>query len=295
MISAQIIQASVNPRGKWIVTWLLTYPRFIHAEFMTHRVFSRNAASSRAIPISKMIRDVINNPAVPEFWGANQKGMQAAHELTGLARSAAKLVWREARWFGVAGAWLLSKVGAHKQLANRLLEPWAHITVLATSTEHDNFFALRAHKDAQPEFQVLAYRMLAQFVACEPTPLDWGDWHIPFGTGSVRFSEDEEGREALSRELAVATARAARTSYATFSASRMEKDRQFIEDVGLHNRLADAGHWSPFEHSACASTQTDGHSNFKGWCQYRKAFAQENRKVVNFERLLAAAPDWIEL
>lgn len=147
MIDAKIIADSRNPIGNRITTWVLKFPRFILSEFNTHRVLSRNSSSSRARPLDKTIQDVLNDPAIPEFWGKNQKGMQASVELNEKEREAAKTQWLYARDLAVHKARMLQELDVHKQIANRLLEPWMHQTVLCTATEWQNFFALRAHKD----------------------------------------------------------------------------------------------------------------------------------------------------
>lgn len=174
MIKTSILADSVNPSGVRLTTFLLTYPRFIHSEFMTHRVFSRNAASSRAIPVKKMIRAVLDTPAMPVRWGATQKGMQASKDLTGWRKAMCRWVWLRGRDLAVLVARTLLFLRLHKQIANRVLEPWSHITVLATASDLQNFFALRAHKDAQPEFQVLAFSMLADYLTSTPPLVELG-------------------------------------------------------------------------------------------------------------------------
>ncbi len=285
-ISAEIIAGSVNPDGQKIISWILKYPRFIHSELMTHRVFSRNAASSRAIPIEKMISAIEGEPATFEYWGSAKKGMQAGAELSFEDRQEAVATWLDARDNAIRSAETLCKIGMHKQNANRLLEPFAHITVLLTGTEWANFFSLRAHPDAQPEFQVLAYRMLAKFVAYEPRQLDWDRWHIPFGDRCTDLS--------LSQQLKVATARAARISYLTF-------DGEFSteKDIELHDRLLKSGHLSPFEHCAKAegplSNGPIDQGNFRGWTPYRKTFPEENITDLDYRAVLARKPDWVTI
>ena len=283
MIKADIIADSINPYGNRIVSWILTYPRFIHAEFLTHRLLSKNASSSRAIPIEKAIALVKENPSAPEFWGANQKGMQAAKELDN--PEIAKAEWLNCRDEAIQMAERLLKLGLHKQIANRVIEPFSHITVMATATEYDNFFALRAHPDAQPEFQVLAYRMLNKYLKNTPVNKALGDWHIPFG------DKMPDGL-TLQQQLMVATARSARLSYLTFDGlCNIEND--FI----LHNRLMDSGHWSPFEHCAQATDPfylTDT-GNFRGWLPYRKTFKNEHRDKVDLKKIASTRPGWITL
>jgi thymidylate synthase ThyX len=297
-IQAKIILDSVNPVGNRLTTWVLTYPRWILAEINTHRALSRNTSSSRAIPVSKLIEAAKTNPAMPVFWGKNQAGMQASEELTGNELDAAKKLWLEGRDNAVRTVEQLNAVGLHKQTANRILEPWLYVTSLVSGTEWQNFFALRAHKDAQPEFQKLAYLMLDLYQQSQPKQLNEGEWHIPFGdaldhrriwelvqkstheklpdsaeifTGKY-FNDENVFRETA---LKIATARCARVSYLNFDG----KD-DYEADIALAERLAASGHWSPFEH--CATPAISGtiphrSGNFVGWKQYRKFFAQENR------------------
>src|SRR4051794_21142178 len=124
MISAEILADSLSPCGSRLTTFKLVYPRFIHSELLTHRLFSRNAASSRAIPIIKMIRSILRSPAKPVSWGQNGKGMQAKRDLPSGRRAAAELVWLLACWCACGFSWLLYKLGVHKQLANRVTEPF---------------------------------------------------------------------------------------------------------------------------------------------------------------------------
>lgn len=272
MIDARIIADSINPVGNRITTWVVKFPRFILAEFNTHRMLSRNSSSSRAIPIEKIIQSVIDEPAMPEFWGKNQKGMQASVELNEKEREEAKAQWLYARDLAVHKARMLQSMDVHKQIANRILEPWMHQTVLCTATEWENFFALRAHKDAQPEFRVLATDMLNIYNMNEPKKLNVGDWHIPFGDKYCYELTIEE-------QLKVCTARAARVSYNNF-----EGDMDFKKDFDLHDKLLESGHLSPFEHCAKALPRDIIVGNFIGWKQYRKFCKNENREDKRVKR-----------
>ena len=265
MIDARIIADSVNPIGNRITTWVVKFPRFILAEFNTHRMLSRNSSSSRAIPIEKIIQSVIDEPATPEFWGKNQKGMQASVELNEKEREEAKAQWLYARDLAVHKARMLQSMDVHKQIANRILEPWMHQTVLCTATEWENFFALRAESAAQPEFRALAFKMLDLYNSNEPKQLNIGEWHIPFGDKYC----DHLG---VADQLKVCTARAARVSYNNF-----EGDMDFQKDFDLHDKLLESGHLSPFEHCAKALPESIPVGNFVGWKQYRKFCKNENR------------------
>jgi len=166
-ITAKVITHSCAAGVPDLITMQCRYPRFIHAEFMTHRVFSRNASSSRAIPIERMIQDVIDDPAMPVAWGSNKPGMQAGVELPHWR--VARECWLDARDAAVERAKEMMNLGAHKQIVNRLLEPFGHISVVVTATEWDNFFALRCHPDADPTMRALAEAMWDAITASLPS------------------------------------------------------------------------------------------------------------------------------
>lgn len=295
-ISARIVADSINPAGVRLTSWILRYPRFIHSEFMTHRCFSRNAASSRAIPFQKMMDAITRNTALPEYWGTTQAGMQSGSEPGEMGKLDAENVWRDAYCNAAESANELDKQGIHKSIANRLLEPFAHMTVLATATNHENFFALRAHPAAQPEFQVLAYRMLAGYLKSEPEQLSWGEWHSPKFDGMPEVGDFMDD----ARYLKIATARCARLSYRT-----QDGEHSPEKDIALHDRLLADGHLSPFEHCAQAINVFEGmvpytQSNFDfggglaGWQQYRKTIKGELKRA-NLAEVMATKPDWITL
>ena len=261
MISAKMIADSKNEFGVRICTLQLKYPRFIHSEFMTHRVFSRSASSSRAIPVMKIISEVWNNPAMPVYWGANISGMQAKKQLTGWKLNAAKFTWIAASKFACVFAYLFSKIGLHKQIANRILEPWQYINVIVTSTEWDNFFELRIHPDAQPEIQELARTIFRSINHSTPKLIEHGDWHLPY------ISDEEKEQHPLQDLLKASTARCARVSYSNHDGSKPNINR----DVDLHDKLVASRpiHASPAEHQATPGGYDMWHKNFRGWVQYR--------------------------
>lgn len=263
---ARVICDSVNPAGCRLTTWVLKYPRFIHAELLTHRQFSRNSSSSRARPVKVMIQEVLDDPVMPVHWGQNQRGMQADQEVDDTAREAAQREWLAARDAAVASVQALQELGIHKQIANRILEPWMWISVVLSTTTHANWFALRDHPDAQPEIATLARMMRDALAASEPTPTAADGWHLPF----VRESEQELPFET---QLAVATARCARVSYLTH-----EGARDVEKDVTLHERLRTSRppHASAFEHCARATAGREGSGNFQGWVQYRHMLPHES-------------------
>lgn len=287
MITAKILADSINPQGRRITSWLLSYPRFIHAEFMTHRDFSRNAASSRAIPLETTIRNIQENPSLPVVWGSKQAGMQSGPELKGGFLVAAKMASDELLQEAIEYAKIADQAGLHKSITNRWLEPWSYITVVATATDHRNFFALRAHPAAQPEFQVLAYRMLERYQASVPTEKKVGEWHMPFMKGNELFS--------IADQLKISVARCCWVSY-----NKPDKEATLADAIIRHDESAKYGHWSPFEHCACAVTgkALNLYSNFdtenvdSGWFQYRKQFDQERKTDIDLADILAERPNW---
>jgi thymidylate synthase ThyX len=286
MIEAKIIADSMAPSGVRLTTFVLTYPRFIHSEMMTHRAFSRNASSSRAIPVKKQIEMVVNNPAVPLAFTKNKPGMQGGEVLDGPAHQEAVNVWLEARNKAVIGAYALSDLEVHKQYANRLLEPFAHITVVCTATDFDNFFALRCHPAAQPEICVLAEKMYGLYSNNEPNQLVEYEWHLPFVSDKEanRMVRDMVTKlEDWSINLVkMSVARCARVSYLTHEG----KNPTLEEDLALYERLVGSSpiHASPAEHQAMAIGDPNVRSgNFRGWIQYRKTL--ENENIVKFTPL----------
>lgn len=282
MIKVNIIADSINRDNDRITTFVLTYPRFIHAELMTHRLFSRNSASSRAIPIEKMVAAVRDNPAIPEFWGRNQKGMQSFERMDDGTRDVCSEIWFKALSPAMYAVNELTRLGLHKQWTNRLIEPWSHITVIVTSTEYHNFFGRRAHPDAMPDFQVLAYRMLDKYLNSIPKSVEDLRWHIPYG-------DRMRPEWTTDTQIRVAVARCARVSYLT-----QDGEIDLDKDFELYERLRSSGHWSPFEHVAKATPGiTSG--NFTGWRQHRKDFIEENGRGTDLKAVMATKPEWITL
>ena len=276
--SAKIVADSVNPAGDRITTFELTYPRFVHAELMTHRMFSRNSASSRAIPTAKLVERVVETPVLPKWWGKNQSGMQAREELSGDALDQVKTMWLQARDSAVRWSEALRDAGLHKQIANRIIEPWMFITVIVTATEWDNWYHLRDSEFAQPEIAWVARQMRRLHDENEPEKLKPHEWHLPY----VELREpahDLYVERPVGMEIAawmtflkkISTARCARVSYLTHDGKR-----DYAEDIKLHDRLSTNGHWSPFEHPAECWETSQRFGNFFGWRQYRKRFAAEH-------------------
>jgi thymidylate synthase ThyX len=242
MISAEIIKHSTSWLGKEIITFVLEYPRYVHSELLTHRVFSKNSASSRAIPIEKFIKVADERPVKP-IWTLNKKGMQG-DKADSSTQTAADAIWLEARDSAMDYAAQLSFIGAHKQNVNRILEPWFYHKIVLTGTDFDNWYTLRNHKDAQPEIQLLAQKMLEATEASTPELLDKGQWHIPFSNnlGPTGLRVD-----TVEKILKVSVARCARVSYNNFDGtSDVQKDIDLYEKLVVSEPL----HASPAEHQA---------------------------------------------
>ncbi len=273
---ARVLADSVGPSLHRLVTMELTFPRFILAEFNTHRMLSRNSASSRAIPTAKLIQRVRENPFVPEAFGRNQKGMSAEGWLETCEGEKAARHWLWARNQALIAAEALAGLEVHKQTANRLLEPYLWHTVIATATEWANFFWLRCRADAQPEMQKIAKLAAEAWHTSEPAIHPEGGWHLPLIDDTdweAATLQWEEWRVRLECVADVSAARCARVSYLTHDGRR-----DLMADLSLAAKLRENGHWSPFEHVATAldekwAMRSDTRrvcGNFQGWAQLRK-------------------------
>lgn len=256
-----------------LITVEATYPLIIHAQILTHRTFSRNTASHRAIPLSVTLRKVGDDPFFPVRWGANQSGMVAEKELTPEQTAAAIAEWDGALYNAIRSAEKLAAIGVHKEIANRLLVPFSWTTAIITANHRAwrHFFAQRCHPHAQAETQEIA-RMIRDAVA-ESKPVvrpmgeqrwDWGDWHLPYVT-------DEERADGTTDWPMISAGRCARVSYLTHDGKR-----DINKDFDLADRLINDGHWSPLEHQACTSESIGHIGNLgEGWDQLRKRFEGE--------------------
>jgi len=268
-IEAKVIEDSISEHGKRITTLQVKFHRFILPEFNTHRVFSRNFSSSRAIPTKKLMEQVLNDPALPVFWGKNEPGMQSHEHLPPLTTEAVKVIWKKAAQDAVYHADALHLQGAHKQIVNRVIEPFLWATGIVTSTQWANWFELRDHEDAQPEIRALAIAMKNAMVGSRPRLLQKGEWHLPY----VRESERSIDIATLRK---ISAARCCRVSYLKHDGQAPSVD----DDLKLFDRLAGAVplHASPLEHQATPlyhGDDLDLQGNFSGWTQFRKMWECE--------------------
>jgi thymidylate synthase ThyX len=275
--SVTIIEDSVSQlTRKRLTTLQLRYWRAVHSEFMTHRMFSRNASSSRAIPTERLLYQVEEFPACPVHWGKNESGMQAReehnelvkHPVTGEFMSREE-AWREASRSSSAWARTFADAGYHKQIVNRLVEPASFISVVVTASEWDNFFALRDHEDAQPEIQDLARTMKKAMDASSARVIHPGKlsdprtWHLPY------IQMYERQAYTVPQLLGMSAARNARVSYLTHD----NQNPKIENDIGLYRRLVESKplHASPLEHQAYCSASKEPSANFTGgWIQHRR-------------------------
>jgi hypothetical protein len=285
-ITAKHILSSVGAEAPPIRSLQLRYPLVIHAELMTHRVFSRNARSSRAVPVARMIEEVMTDPYIPLVWDRNQKGMQGADgdwNETVWLRSADRPDLQTPDDYNRRDAWLWARDRAveaakgfadaeySKQICNRLLAPFLHIDVLVTSTNFSNWEALRIHPAAEPHIRMLAEAMRDCIKAAPPPDkLGEGIWHLPYITPQDWIAARERAharigkrpwsmtvgewmthkapffRQAEEELRKISVARCAQISYIPFSEGANAAEKE----IAKHDMLAENGHWSPFEHQA---------------------------------------------
>lgn len=273
--SAKIIADSVGYYGgaeSRLITLQLRYPRIVHSELNTHRVFSRNASSSRAIPVAKMIEQVRNDPAAPYVWTTNKPGMQGDIVTDPELIAKYDQMWIEAANQAADNAEVLMGEGLHKQVVNRILEPFQWISVIVTATEWANWFELRNHKDADPTIKRLAEVMLAAMEASEPKHLIAGEWHLPY------VSKEEKSALPIATLVKISAARCARVSYLTHDGEFPDVDK----DIALYERLVGSRplHASPIEHQARVINLNNDEIGLNGnfsplWVQHRKLLETE--------------------
>lgn len=268
--SANILLDSVSNHGHRLTTFECCFPRIILAEWNTHRQFARSSASSRAIPVEKMIRMVLENPYVPTTWGKNQRGMQAAEEILGEDALRCEAAWLKARDFAVQQAQALLEIGVHKQTTNRLLEPFLWHTIINTATEHSNFYGLRAHKDAHPDIQIVAHLMIEAHQRSTPQTLYEDEWHTPYASFHDQVNHEHDLRE-------ITSGRCARVSFLT-----NDGRRDPAADISLHDRLLASGHMSPLEHAA-RPMNDDEYSNL-----FEQPKVVWNKSAKRFDQMLGA-------
>lgn len=267
--------------GRKLWTFELFFPRCILAEQNTHRKFSRNTGSSRAIPVMKMLRTLMMIPFVPLFWGLNKSGMQSAETMSDFKATLAAMLWKAHFWFTYLIVYLLSKLGLHKQWTNRLLEPHSYIRQVVTTDDWENYFNLRIHDDAQPEIILLALLIKEEVDRIEATNgfrmvtnkkglYTAENWHLPY----IKDKERQKYRAHPFFLAKISAARCARTSYLTQDGIVPN----MTKEIGTFRKLAESDpiHASPLEHQAYPAVNGETRSrNFQGFIQYRAHYEEK--------------------
>lgn len=285
--SANVICHSQAPNGEELITMEIELHRFILPEFNTHRCFSRNFQSSRAVPVEKMIDQVRNNPALPVHWGKNQRGMVAEgehdsfidmdwclseYEKLGInLGKSAEQSWKIAATFAADTAESFNKAGYHKQVVNRLLEPfmWTKGVVTATREGFNSFFKLRSHYQAQPEIKALSDKMVEALESSHPTKLNYGEYHLPYiqDVDKSFYSNDKYSTE---NAIKISASCCAQVSYRALDDS-LEKALKIYNMLNLPENGVypkDPPHFSPVEHVAKVIDSTLIESHSKGRTTY---------------------------
>ena len=258
---ASIIADSMNTEtGNRLTTFQVRTPTVLWAEILTHRAFSRSAASARAMPSVTYRNYLADDPFIPWHWGKNCKGMQSHEPLPEEEITKAKVVMQRHLQQSLEAHKELEALGIHKQICNRVLAVYAWTDAVITATEWNNFYRLRDHPAAEPHIRDIAAWMNELYQSNTPAELISGEWHLPYTT--------EEERKDLEKAKVHSAARCARASYL-----RLGEPSTYEQDLKTSNMLLPKGeppHASPFEHQALALLQPMEFGNFTGWMQARK-------------------------
>jgi thymidylate synthase ThyX len=290
---AKVVADSESPHGIRLTTFELTYPLLIHNQLMTHRAFSRCTASSRAIPVQKMIDSVMDNPFVPERWPMNQKGMQPLECLDGVMSLPLRDRWLRARDAAVEETREMMQMGVHKQIANRLLAPFLWTTAVVSATEWANFANLRVDSHAQDEFFKLARMVLRAYFRSRPRQAAPGEWHLPYISNEMRDRYSSVPGYSVTEDMPEVPYLAMVSVGLCAGISYLRPTEGYVigDKYQLAIRLSQDAHWSPFEHVAkCLDTPFPSRAcgNFmQGWAQLRKMFGGENQNAFRIEHLAA--------
>lgn len=305
-VDVKLLQHSCSPDGISMYSFEVEIPRIILAEWNTHGMLNTNAQSSRAVPTKKLIEEVRRNPYMPSYWGRNQKGMQAYEECNEPVKGDS----REAFWdicvqTNCVFAEAFEEAGYHKQIANRVIEPYSHTKLVVSGTEWNNFFNLRIHKDAEPNIREMAVQIYKLIHQSQGEYINNGEWHLPYISryrqeGRMKYLFDQQ-EVSLEEALRISLACVAQVSYRT-----LNTDPEIIERI--HNNLfpsnGDPIHGSPAQHLAtpfkeiqCKGDWQEGETHrdrdgyswsaqLRGWCQYRKLIPNENVTTFTHETFI---------
>lgn len=302
----KVLADSISREGVRLTTVEATFPRFILAELNTHRMFSRNSASSRAIPTEKIIEAIRRKPFVPLTFNKRVKGMGVGDALDDDRQLSSRMRWLTARDAAVTAAEVLVKLDVDKSRANRLLEPFMWHTAIISATEWENFFGLRCHPAAQPEMRMIAEMIRAEMDASEPIELlDGGGrfgWHLPLVRdkvdGDLLYRMGTTSEQEITKFLKLISAsRCARVSY-----DKHNDDEDITKTINRAETMMQSvpAHLSPFEHVARPATYDDVEvaelysdekqapheaffGNFQGWVQMRREIPYEDNALKMIE------------
>lgn len=259
-------------------TFQLEYPRYIHGEFLTHRAFSRNSCSSRAMPVEKVLEDLEKNYVYPKEVYKNCPGMSGKEHLDVIEDMKFKLLWSKACKNACKVAKEMVELGAHKQHINRILEPFQMMRTIVTATEWDNFFKLRLSSDAQPEIMELA-GAIKNCMTSEGHfnrncfKLNDNVWTLPYITNKEVYTYRENKSLDETDLLYASAGRCARVSYCNHDGTACD----IKKDIALAKRLIMAGHMSPFEHVVCTEGWAFRNYNLTfGFCSFRYILEHTN-------------------
>lgn len=255
IVECKIIADSIYSGGPRITTLQLRYPRIIHGELLTHRVFSRNSGSSRAKPSKFVMND---DMFIPKSFRRNKKGMSPGETLSIDIQREAKSVWIDAYDSALESVRKLKNLGVHKQWANRLLEPFSYIDVVITGVEWDNFHTQRSDKEhAQDEMYELSESIKKEMDNNTPVMINFGEWHLPY------IDKEEFNKYDIDTLKRISTARCARVSYRPFKESELSDDLRICKDL-----IRDK-HGSPLEHVVTPAAYQQKYGNLRGWKSFR--------------------------
>lgn len=258
--SVRILADSINSTGNRLTTFELTFWRPILPEITRHRALSFSVRSSRATPVDTLIAEIRNTPWGPREWGINQAGM-VAEKAFGQQETINSLnyIWYQSSNLACQMAKTLADAGVHKQIVNRMLEPYSCTHAVVSGTEWENFYILRTASDSQPEMQELANMMKEAQEDSIPKELKENEWHLPYITQKDLYEY------SIQDCCKVSAARCARVSYKLYDGTTDPN-----KDLELYSRLVSAHHWSPLENVATPAVDNYLPSNFRGWNQLRK-------------------------
>lgn len=317
-ISAFVVEDSKVGNNR-LTSLVLKFPRTVLAEFNTHRVFSRNSASSRARSVKATIKEVIENPYIP-LWTINKAGMSGhwasprveaeatevylagrdaavrtalallvgSDRIEGFGRDDKEIASRYSEVVDYYYDHMYSGTGAepdfglsvHKQVLNRVLEPYMFHEVIVTSSYFDNFLKLRDHNEADPAIWGVSHLLGEAIAHSEPTI---SEIHAP-------FSSNLEKTLILGQPWPVARPHLIKSAMESAQISYNDKSRA-IKSTATAERgesLLTAGHLSPFEHVAVATRLLSRSLALRSvFCEFRR-----HGKQLSHQAGCNCAPYW---